>query len=147
MLPKWHILINIIVAGFLLFFFKPSYVAIFFLASILIDIDHYLYYIYEKGNWSLKKAYNWHKVSRKRFHNLSREEKKRHSYFILIFHGMEILFILLILSKFSIIFFFIFLGFLAHLIEDSIIATRFKYLERKLFLSYAIYLHEKNKVK
>ena len=33
-----------------------------------------------------------------------------------------------------------------HLIEDLIIAMRYKYINRKLFLTYAIYLHIKNKV-
>ena len=147
MMPKKHIRINLIISLILLFFIPPHYVLIIFLASVLIDVDHYLYYVFEKKRFSLKSAYNWFKIEKAKFHDLSREEKKKHRYFILIFHGIESLLILYVLSLYIPILFYVFLGFLIHLIEDSIIATRFKYLERKLFLSYAIYLHIKNKVK
>jgi acyl-coenzyme A synthetase/AMP-(fatty) acid ligase len=147
MLPKWHVLINLVLSLILLIFINPVYTLIFFLSSVLIDLDHYLYYIYEKKDFSLKKAYSWHKLTRERFHNLSKEEKKKHKYFVLIFHGFEILVIMLALSKVYPVLFFVFLGFFVHLTEDSIIATKFNYLERKLFLTYAIYLHQKNKVK
>lgn len=147
MLPKWHVLINLVISFILLIFLDLSNVIIFFASSVLMDIDHYFYYLYEKKDYSLKRAYNWNKITRARFHNLSREEKKRHRYFVLIFHGIEILALVLAMSFFSPIFFYVFLGFCIHLIEDLIIAGRFKYFKRKLFLSYAIYLHCKNKVK
>jgi hypothetical protein len=147
MLVENHIKINLILGLILLFFIKPFYVFIIFLSSILIDFDHYLYHIFEKKNFSLKKAYNWYLIERERFHNLSLNEKKKHRYFIFIFHGSEVLIIFFILSRYYPSLFFVFLGFLFHFIEDLIIATKFKYLKRKLFLSYAIYLHIKNKVK
>jgi len=147
MLPKTHVILNLIISLALLFFLKPIYVLIIFLSSILIDIDHYLYYIFEKRRFSLKSAYNWYLIERKKFHDLSLEEKKKHRYFLFVFHGLETLAILLIFSKRYPILFFIFIGFSIHLIEDSIIATKFEYLKRKLFLSYATYLHTKNKVK
>ena len=147
MLPKNHIIINLIIALILLVFINPFYVLIFFLSSILIDMDHYLYYIFTKKRFSLKSAYNWYIIERQKFHDLSKKEKKKHRYFIFIFHGIETLIILFLLSLYTPILFFIALGFSIHLIEDSIIALKFKYLKRKLFLSYAIYLHVKNKVK
>lgn len=147
MLPKHHIIINLIIALILLFFINPLYVLIIFLSSVLIDVDHYLYYIFEKKRFSLKSAYNWYLIERQKFHDLSLKERKKHRYFIFIFHGLESLIILFLLSLYVPIFFFIFIGFSIHLIEDSIIAAKFKFLKRKLFLSYAIYLHAKNKIK
>lgn len=147
MLPKTHIIINLIISLVLLIGVEPLYVLIFFLSSILIDVDHYLYYIYEKKNFSLKKAYNWNKKSIKQFHNLSREEKKRHRYFVFLLHGIETLIIILILSRFFPILFYVFLGFLTHLIEDAFVSIKFKYLERRLSIIYATYLHQKYKVK
>ncbi len=147
MLPKQHIIINLIICLILLFFIQPIYVLIIFLSSVFIDFDHYLYYVFEKKRFSLKSAYNWFLIETTKFHNLSVEEKKKHRYFILIFHGLEPLILLYLFSFYIPILFFIFFGFLMHLIEDSIIATKFKYLKRKLFLSYAIYMHIKNKVK
>jgi hypothetical protein len=147
MLPKWHIAINAILFLILLFFVPLFPALIFFLSSVLIDIDHYLYYIYEKRDFSLIRAYKWNKITRKRYHNLSREEKKRHRYFVLVFHGVEVLLILLILSEFFPVLFFVFLGFFVHMVQDVIIAFRFDYLKRKLFLTYAIYIHNKHRVK
>jgi len=147
MLVENHIRINLIIGLILLFFVKPIYISIIFLSSILIDFDHYIYYIFEKKRFSLKSAYNWYLIERQKFHNLSSNEKKKHRYFIFIFHGSEILIILLLLSGYYPVLFFVFVGFTMHLIEDLVIATKFKYLKRKLFLSYAVYLHIKNKVK
>jgi len=147
MLVKNHLIINLIISLILLIFINPFYVLIFFLASVLIDADHYLYYIFAKKRFSLKSAYNWNVIERQKFQELSMEEKKKHRYFIFIFHSLEVLIFLLALSLYIPIFFFVAFGFFIHLIEDSIIAVKFKYLKRKLFLSYAIYLHVKNKVK
>jgi len=146
MLPKNHIIINLILCLILLIFIHPFYVLIIFLSSILIDIDHYLYYLFTKKRFSLKSAYNWYVIERQKFHDLSLKEKKKHRYFVFVFHGLESLTILLLLSLYVPILFFILLGFVIHLMEDSIIAVKFKYLKRKLFLTYAIYLHIKNKV-
>jgi hypothetical protein len=147
MLVKNHIIINLIVGVILLFVIEPIYVLIVFLSSILIDFDHYIYYVFEKKRFSLKSAYKWYLIEREKFHKLSPKEKKKHKYFIFIFHGIECLAVLFLLSYYYSIIFFVFIGFLIHLIEDLIISIKFKYLERKLFLSYAIYLHIKNKVK
>jgi len=147
MLPKTHIIINLILSLILLPFINPIYVLIFFLSSILIDVDHYLYYVFEKKRFSLKSAYNWYVLEKSRFHNLSLEEKKKHRYFIFIFHSLELLIILFIASLYIPILFFITLGFSIHLIEDMLVAIRYKYLNRKLFLTYSTYLHTKNKVK
>jgi len=147
MLVENHIKINLLLGILLLFFIKPIYVIIIFLSSILIDLDHYFYYIFEKKRFSLKSAYHWYLIERERFHKLSREEKKKHRYFIFIFHGLEPLIIIFLLSNYYLILLFIFIGFIMHLAEDLVIASKFKYIERKMFLSYAIYLHIKNKVK
>jgi hypothetical protein len=147
MLLENHIKINFILAIILLSVINPGSVFIIFLSSVLIDFDHYLYYIFEKKKFSLKSAYHWYLIERERFHRLSREEKKKHRYFIFIFHGLEVLIILFFLSNYCYVLFFVLIGFTIHLAEDLTIASKFKYLKRKLFLSYAIYLHIKNKVK
>lgn len=147
MLPKSHIMINLVICLILLFFIKPIGVLIIFLSSVLIDVDHYLYYVFEKKSLSLKKAYKWFLIERQRILKSSLEERKKHRYFILIFHGLEPLAIILLLSKYFSFLLFIFIGFSIHLIEDLILEGKYKFLKRKLFLSYAIYLHTKNKVK
>ncbi|MBU1136572.1 MAG: hypothetical protein ABIG37_01630 [Nanoarchaeota archaeon] len=143
MFPKQHIIINFIVSLILLLVLKPFYVLIFFLASFLIDIDHYFYYIFEKKNFSLGKAYRWHTLNKARIKKMSPEERKIHYKFILIFHGIEPLLILILLSKFYPIIFFIFLGFTAHLIEDLFEHIPLGLFKKKFFLSYSIYKHFK----
>lgn len=141
MLPKWHIILNLIIGLILLFFFPPIGVLIFFLSSVLIDVDHYFYYIFEKKNISLKSAYTWFLLKKKKLLSLSKNERNKHKKFILIFHGIEPLIVLLILSKYSIFFSYIFLGFLIHLIEDLVEATRMGVFRKKLSLIYSIYSH------
>lgn len=145
MLVHKHVIINLIISLILLFFIQPIYVLIIFLSSVLIDVDHYFYYIFKRKRFSLKSAYNWNLIEGRKFKELSLKERKKHQYFIFILHSIELLLILLILSRFSIFFFLIFIGFSIHLLEDSIEAQKFKFLKRRLFLFYAIPLHKKIK--
>lgn len=143
MLPKYHIIINLLVSLILLYFLNPFYVLLFFLSSFLIDVDHYFYYILEKKNFSLKKAYNWCLIKRARLRALPREERKKHTKFFFIFHGIESLILLAFLSFIFYPLFFIFLGVLVHMIEDVFEATCLGMVKRKFFLTYSLYTHFK----
>lgn len=145
MLPKNHILINLITSLILLLFFKPVFVLIFFLAAVLIDADHYLYYVIEEKDLSFKRAFKWFVVNRKKMYAMSREERKKHKNWFLIFHGVEVLTLLFILSQYYSIIYFVFFGFLAHLIQDMFEDIPLGVAERKLFLFYAIYKHVHHK--
>ena len=149
MLTHRHFILNLAISLILLILTDIHYIfiMIFLVSSVLIDMDHYLYYIFEKKRFSLKSAHIWYLIEREKFHNLLLKEKKKHRYFIFIFHGIEPLILIFLLSYFYYPIFFIALGFFIHLIEDLTEAIRFNYFERKLFLSYAIYLHIKNKVR
>jgi len=146
MFPKAHFLMNLPICIVLLFYINPIYVLLIFLSSILIDADHYLYYIYEQRDLSLKKAYNWCTMNKDKIRKLSPE--KRHGFynFIFIFHGIEVLLIVLILSRFYYPIFFIFIGLLIHFIEDIPESICFSFFRKKLFLSYAIYKHFKHDI-
>ncbi len=111
MLPKWHILFGAVFSVILYFLFNIALIncIIVFLASVLIDTDHYLFYVKRHKNWNLKKAYRWH-------YNLS----KKHKPIMHIFHTLEFLILILILSFFHNLFFFIFLGLLFHSVFDII---------------------------
>lgn len=139
MLSKLHIVINFLISIPLLFFSKLEYVLIFFFSSFLIDVDHYTYYVLLEKDLSLKKAYKWFVMKRKKLISLPKSERKKHAKGILIFHGTESLILLLTLSYFYHPFFFIFLGFLVHLIEDEIEDIPLGVMERKLSVIYQIY--------
>ena len=147
MLPKSHILIGIIISGLLYFLnIVPLLpVVMIFLSSILIDVDHYLYYIFQEKDVSLKKAYKWYLMRLKKYRKLSNKEKDKHKNFLLIFHGIEPLLIIYILSIYFPVLFWVFIGFIIHLITDLTIAHKDRIFNMKLFLTYQIYRHFKLK--
>jgi len=111
MLPKWHILFGAIFSLILFLFFRVSlfYSIIVFLASVFIDIDHYFFYVKRKKDWNLKRAFKWYVAL-----------EKNHKPIMNIFHNIEFLILILIISFFYNIFFFILIGSLLHLIIDVI---------------------------
>ena len=123
MFPKTHIIFGFIFS-LILFLLFPSinWVGFFmiFASSVLIDVDHYLFYAVTKKDWSLIRAYKWFVKGTKRFEKLSIEEKKKSKSIVCIFHGIESLIILFVLSYFSNFFFFILIGFLFHELLDLI---------------------------
>ena len=59
MLPKWHILFGAIFSMLVYFIFNINLfqVSLIFLASIFIDFDHYLFYVFRKKDFNLKRVY------------------------------------------------------------------------------------------
>ena len=121
MYPKQHLFLGAIFATalFLLFpkigFLGASLVLI---SSILIDIDHYLYYVYKKRDFNLKNAYFWIIGNGKAMCSLPKNKRNQCYMEFFFLHGIEILLILFLLIKFSNYFLFIFAGVSFHLILD-----------------------------
>lgn len=140
MLPDKHVFFGIIfvLALFLLFpGMSLSDLTIIFLSTVLIDFDHYLYYIFRKKDISPLAAYRWHKKLHKKFLSLSREQLRKIYSGFFIFHGLEALLIVLLLGIFlSRFFLFIFVGFLFHMILDWYTEIRLKDRTDKLFLLF-----------
>jgi hypothetical protein len=111
MLPKTHILLGIIFSVLVYFLFHLTIfqASLILLASVLIDVDHYMFIVKRKKIWNLKKAYYWHKTL-----------PKDHKTMMHIFHTIEFMFLVLIISYFWNLFFFIFIGMLFHSILDLI---------------------------
>ena len=143
MFPKTHIIINFFISLPLLFIINPVFVLIFFLSSFLIDVDHYLYYIFKKKSFSLKKAYNWFVIGGIKLRKLSKQERKKHNLGIMIFHGIEQIIILTLISAIFLPLFYIALGFFIHLIEDLIEDIPLGITKRKVSLIYSIYYYNK----
>lgn len=121
MYVQYHIILGIIFAGICFFFFPEIgliNVSIIFFSSVLIDVDHYLFYVFKKKDFSLKNAYKWFMKKVKQIHLMSREKRNKVCYWVYFLHGIEVLTIFLILSVFSKYFFFIFIGFSFHLLFD-----------------------------
>lgn len=119
----YHLFFGIIFIGILHFIFPQiSFISllIIFSSSILIDFDHYLDYVYRKKNFSLKKACEWFVKRKEKLKEFSKQEKQKYKRDILIFHGIEFLILLIILSFIYKIFLWIFLGILFHIILDIV---------------------------
>lgn len=142
MLPKSHALFGFLFAYIV---YWLTSITIFqaimiFLASVLIDFDHYLYYIIIKKRISLKSAYNWFKIRRDKLLQLSYKERRKHKQVILIFHGIEPLIILFLLSQFFPLLDYIAVGFIFHIILDLIVEP-IGIKHYKLSVIYSIYDH------
>jgi len=121
MYPSQHLALGIIFSIILLFFF-PKIALIGFLLIILstffVDVDHYLYYVYKKRDWSLKNAYNYYIKIVKKLKKTPRKERCRYKCDVIIFHGIEFWIILALLSLIHIFFFYIFIGVMFHMFLD-----------------------------
>jgi hypothetical protein len=123
MLPKHHILFGLIFIAVLFFLFPDISLlglAIIFLSSILIDVDHMLYYFLREKNFNPLKAYSWYIERGKKICHLPREQKKNFYSGFYIFHGIEILILLFLSSNYIPLLFFVFVGFSFHFVLDII---------------------------
>ncbi len=127
--PSKHFIFGLIFAGFLYFIFPQIGLigfSIIIFSTVLIDVDHYLYYVYKKKNFNLKNAYKWFIKNQKKLFSLPRKQRNKFQTGFCFLHGIEVLFILLILWVFvSKYFLFIFVGFAFHLLLDSIYQTTY----------------------
>jgi hypothetical protein len=130
MLPKTHILLGLIFSTILFLIFPQIGLIgflIIFLSSFLIDVDHYLFYVFTKKDLSLQNAHSWFIKRHNKFKNLSKEQKKqvlKNTYTPCIFHGIETIILLILLyfflPKFNEFFLYILIGFLFHEFLDFI---------------------------
>jgi hypothetical protein len=91
---------------------------IIFLSSVLIDFDHYSFYVIKKKDISLKNAHKWFMKNVQIIHSFPRQKRNKIYCGFYFLHGIEVLVILLFLTIFSKYFFFIFIGFSFHLLLD-----------------------------
>jgi len=143
MLPRTHIIINLFLS--LIFSFKIPFlgIVIFFLSSILIDIDHYIYYIIKKKDFNIKNSYKYFIKRELKLKKLSDKELKKLKHPILFLHGIEPLLVIYFLSLSYPILVYVYLGFFIHLIEDLIHEKKAYLTKLRFFLIYSIYDYKK----
>lgn len=140
MLPKIHLVIGILFISLTYLFFpniSKTGLLIILASSVLIDADHCIYYFIQEKDISIKKCYAWHKKHLKETLALPMSERKKKYTGFYIFHGIEWLVILFLLSIFVFPnFIFIFIGFLLHGVVDI---SHEYYIKRTLHKSSLIY--------
>ena len=123
MYPRYHILIGFLVSASVYLIFPGVGLAgflIIFLSSFLIDVDHYVYYLFSKKDWSLKNALLTCKKIDKKSRLVPKKDRKNFYSGLYFLHGSEAIIILVVLSFFSNIFLFVLIGFLIHQVLDMI---------------------------
>ncbi len=119
--PSTHIFFGLLFSAFLFFLFPETgiiNISLIFLSSVLIDVDHYLYYAYKKKSINLKEAYDYfmeHKTKKKEIGGEYCSPSV-----LCILHGAEVLLIIFVLSFFFKPLYFIFIGFSFHLLLDMV---------------------------
>lgn len=130
MLPKTHFFASFLLMLVIWPFF--GFWSLFvLLGGVFIDVDHYLRYIFLKKNWNLKKAYYFFK---RRDCNCLKKE-------VYIFHTIETLILLIILSFFHKLFFITLIGWLLHISMDFFYNKRthkIKFGKRPIFTDLII---------
>ena len=122
MLPHSHLLLGIVFVAVIFLIFPAIGIVnlmIILAASVLIDVDHYFYYIYKTKKLNPIKAYEWYRGHHKKCKKIPKGKKHEVHFGTYFLHGVEILMILFALGFFiSPVFYFIFIGFTFHLISD-----------------------------
>src|SRR3989344_6581398 len=152
MLPKYHIIFGFLFSLILWIIFPSISILgalIIFFSSFLIDVDHYLFYVFKNKIFSIKKAYNYFFELRKKAMTKSLKEKriKIANPLMYLFHGIEVLLILFLLGFFiNKIFLFIFIGFSFHLFLDlvEIIYYGFRIAKISLIFDFVKKINEKS---
>jgi len=119
------------------------YLSIIFLASILIDLDHIPIYFFKTKDLHPIRFLEWHKRNKNEWKKLSKKERLKYKEPHLILHGLEFIFVLLILSLFSTIFLCILIGVLFHLVLDFIVLIYER--EHPALKTSQIWLWQRNK--
>ena len=132
MLPKTHIILGFIFSSTVYFIFPDIGLFGFFtifLSSVFIDVDHYMFYVWAKKDWSLKNAFNWFMQETIKYQKLPKEKKKQKFPMPCIFHGIEALLFLGILYYFTKLPFigFIIIGITFHELLDFISIWHYGY--------------------
>jgi hypothetical protein len=147
MLPKIHIILGGFFSIIIYFVFSISFfqASLIFLSSFLIDFDHYLYYIFIKKDFNLKRAHRWFVKKRYNWIALSKDKRSKFKLPIFIFHGIELLIILILFYFLNKIFLEIIIGVLFHMSLDFI---ELYYFKMPLYSKMSqVYVHFKNKNK
>ena len=124
MYPSKHIVFGLIFSLLAYFTFPQIGTLGFFtiwFASFLIDVDHYIFYVFTSRDLSLIQSHKWFMKESAKSLSLSKKDRKKFSKQIpCVFHGIEAIAILFLLSFVNILFLYVLIGFIFHEILDFI---------------------------
>jgi len=123
MFPRWHILLGLIFSLLWKIIFPNTeliYIVIIFLASVLVDFDHYLTGVRATGRFELSRIFEYYK-KRQIFLESKRLKGIKQKDYLQIFHTVEFHLGVLLLGIFVwSVFLYIFAGMMFHSVVDFI---------------------------
>lgn len=120
MLPSIHLVVSLILAA-ILFPFFGLYSLFALVGGYLVDVDHLIFYWIKFKSLNIKQAYRYFRGI------LQRKDVEEHNTVIAVFHSLELMGLLIVLSFYHIVFFVILIGLIVHVILDMIaIHQKFK---------------------
>lgn len=125
MKPLLHFVFGVLFAlSIFLIFPRIGFLGFFMIiiSSVLIDFDHYVYYVLRKKDFSLKNAYNWFVQNEKKYLSLPPQIRKKVYPSLCLIHTFEFLILFSFLIFYSHFFLFIITGFVFHLFLDFVYA-------------------------
>ncbi len=124
MLPRQHLIYGtLFTILFYIIFPQTSLLFLFILwlsTWFLIDLDHPIYFTIKYRSLNPVRFWQEFKMRKAWLKTLSLSKKRRYKSGIIIFHGIEFLIVLAILSRIFVIFSYILIGFVFHLLLDCI---------------------------
>ena len=140
MLPKAHFFLTFLLSIILisLGIVSPFQALIILLAGFLIDVDHWLLYVWEFRDFNIKNSYRWFY----KFY-ISKEKRK----FLCIFHTIEALIVVTLLGLKYPLFLAVLVGMLFHILLDLIQAYRDGFYSKEISIIYFLLKQAKNKGK
>ncbi len=150
MKPKFHIVFGI-VSSIIIYFLFPQitllHLLVIFASSVLIDGDHYFYYILKKRNLNLIQCFRWYRDNLKKTLSLPMNERKKIYSGFYIFHGIEWIIIIFVLGFYiNPIFYFVSFGFLIHFLVDTPSEFYFKRTFDKISLVWNYHRFRKTQI-
>ena len=136
-----------ILAIILVYFFEFSVIegVATFLASFLVDLDHYPWYAVSFRDWNPFHALRWHNQTIDRRNSISVKEKAKFQRGVFVLHSLVVWIVLGFLSSINTLSLSIFLGFSLHIVADLITLAYYNEpLYTKLFPCLVI-IRNKNK--
>lgn len=133
MLLKTHIIIGVFFSVVLYFILQMTIIQtiIVFLSSVLIDFDHYIWYVMKKKDYNIKRCYTFFK----------KVVKEKHKPMKHIFHTLEVLFVIVFFGIYFHILLLVAIGMLFHSLLDLINLVKKDKFECRIF---SLFVKEQN---
>lgn len=139
MYPRWHVLYGLLFALLLSAVapgVHPGYLLLVFLASVLIDFDHYLACVHKTGKLGFFHAFEYHRKTAVGMRAQEKKGLKPKSDFHL-FHTLEFHTLIGLLGMLWIGFFYLFIGMVFHSLLDVIDGVQRNTLHRREYFFFA----------